>query len=101
MSQRGIDLDALAAKVARELARADEVAVRRESAPSFALPHAVSAPAPSAVATASPGVRYVRDNARIAEFIDHSVFIAVQEFRDMRQVGGAALVEHHGERIDR
>ena len=38
---------------------------------------------------------------RLAEFIDHGVYIAVQEFRDVRRVDGAALVEHHGERIDR
>jgi len=91
MSQRGIDLDALAAKVARELARADEVAVRRESAPSFALPHAVSAPAPSAVATASPGVRYVRDNARIAEFIDHTMLKAETTLAEIDQLCAEAM----------
>ena len=91
MSQRGIDLDALAAKVARELARADEVAVRRESAPSFALPHAVSAPAPSAVATASPGVRYVRDNARIAEFIDHTLLKAETTLAEIDQLCTEAI----------
>ena len=91
MSQRGIDLDALAAKVARELARADEVAVRRESAPSFALPHAVSAPAPPAVATASPGVRYVRDNARIAEFIDHTLLKAETTLAEIDQLCTEAI----------
>ena len=38
---------------------------------------------------------------RVAEFIDHGVYIAVQELRDVRRVDGAALVEHHSERIDR
>ena len=92
MSQRGIDLDALAAKVARELARADGVAVRRESAPSFALPHAVSAPDPSAVATASsPGVRYSRDNARIAEFIDHTMLRAETTLAEIDQLCTEAI----------
>jgi deoxyribose-phosphate aldolase len=87
MSQRGIDLDALAAKVARELARADEVAIRRESTPSFPLPRATSAPVPSAVATApSPGVRYVRDNARIAEFIDHTMLKAETTLAEIDQL---------------
>lgn len=37
----------------------------------------------------------------LAEFIDHGVYIAVQELRDVRRVDGAALVEHHSQRVDR
>jgi deoxyribose-phosphate aldolase len=74
MSVSPIDLDALAARVARELARADQTTgsdrgqnVRQPSAD-------VRAPASTAGASTTPsaGVRYVRENARIAEFIDHT-----------------------------
>ena len=76
MSAPPIDLDALAARVARELARADQQSAARlggaprDAAASASMPVVPSASNPSA------GVRFVRDNARIAEFIDHTVLKA-------------------------
>lgn len=63
-----VNLDALAERIARELARGDR---RAPGSPE----RAVQAPAEPATPTpaATPGVRYVRDGARIAEFIDHTL----------------------------
>jgi len=95
-----IDLDALAAKIARELARAD----RRESAGArdqradgnreSTTPPALS-PSSADVRTAgpTPGVRYVRDNARIAEFIDHTLLKAETTRSEIDQLCAEA-VEH-------
>jgi len=80
MSASPIDLDALAAKIARELSRADQVGTghtyERSSAPPSRTVAPVAAPAPRGEAAPSAGVRYVRENARIAEFIDHTVLKA-------------------------
>ena len=91
MSTAGIDLDALAAKVARELARADQRdagSVTREAggATSFA----GSSPLPSG---APAGVRYVREGARIAEFIDHTLLKAETTAAEIDQLCAEA-VEH-------
>lgn len=90
MTPSGIDLDALAAKVARELARADQVIGRRE-ATAGATPSPGMAAAP--VTAPSPGVRYVRDNARIAEFIDHTMLKAETTRAEIDQLCAEA-VEH-------
>jgi deoxyribose-phosphate aldolase len=83
----GVDLDVLAAKVALQLSRADQAGKRgagdgrREEESGSREPGTgtrASVPAGSHLAKAdSPaGVRYVRDGARIAEFIDHTLLKA-------------------------
>ena len=77
MSGAPIDLDALATRVACELARADQAGVAERRAPPAPLD--VAAPPfthEAAPAGTAPGVRYVREGARIAEFIDHTVLKA-------------------------
>jgi deoxyribose-phosphate aldolase len=70
-----IDLDALAARIARELSRADaraEASGKREERSEirgFGIPGGPPQAAPA-------GVRFVRDGARIAEFIDHTLLKA-------------------------
>jgi deoxyribose-phosphate aldolase len=88
MSSSSIDLDALAARVARELARADRPAVRAGTAGSAGL-------APLAVAVGGPpGVRFVCEGARIADFIDHTVLKAETTRDEIEKVCDEA-VEHH------
>jgi len=101
------DLDALAARVARELSRADQIG-NRESAGTqrsradgnrpggtgnrergTGNPEEHGVPSTSA----SHGVRYVRDNARIAEFIDHTLLKAESTRADIDQLCSEAL-EH-------
>lgn len=88
-----LDLDALASRVARELARADHVGgAPRDSmsAPSVPLPQGPqTAAAGNSLPTA--GVRYVRDNARIAEFIDHTLLKAEATRADVEQLCDEAL----------
>jgi deoxyribose-phosphate aldolase len=73
VSAPNIDLDALAARIARELSRADRRdATTRDSG----LPTRDSAANPVGQASAPAGVRFVRDGARIAEFIDHTLLKA-------------------------
>lgn len=91
MTRSGIDLDALAAKVARELARADQVTGRRDVTAGATPSRGMAAPAP--VTATSPGVRYVRDNARIAEFIDHTMLKAETTRAEIDQLCAEA-VEH-------
>jgi len=100
------NLDALAARIARELSRADQVG-NRESAgaqrswvdgkrepPGNREPRTGNVEEGGAVTTsASPGVRYVRDNARIAEFIDHTLLKAESTRADIDQLCSEAL-EH-------
>ena len=97
-----MDLDALAARIARELSRADQVGNRREPADGGQMgignrerglsPRAASDGA--AVAEGEPaGVRYVRDNARIAEFIDHTLLKAETTRAEIDQLCAEAL-EH-------
>ena len=95
-----LDLDALAARVARELARADQRESGRD--PSLRsgqvgnresgsrVEPSVASPAASTSAPAV-GVRYVRDNARIAEFIDHTVLKAETTRAEIEQVCTEAL----------
>jgi deoxyribose-phosphate aldolase len=81
------DLDALAARVARELSRADLGTGNRERGTENREERSL------AMAGASPGVRYVRDNARIAEFIDHTLLKAEATRADIDQLCSEAL-EH-------
>lgn len=86
-----LDLDALAARVARELARADE-APRAPRDVNAAPGGLVAAPAPHVAAPPStPGVRYVRDKARIAEFIDHTLLKAEATRADIETLCEEAL----------
>jgi len=96
MSSSSIDLDALAARVARELARADQIGNRalgtgnrehRESAAENAQQVRLAA------SGGSQGVRYMRDNARIAEFIDHTLLKAETTAAEIDQLCAEA-VEH-------
>ncbi|MBC7790358.1 MAG: deoxyribose-phosphate aldolase [Anaerolineae bacterium] len=68
-----LDLNGLARRVAEELARADQKSHARDGAagspPTSVLPSEARAPAPA-------GVSYVRDQARIADFIDHTLLKA-------------------------
>jgi len=93
MTPSGIDLDALAAKVARELARADQVAARRDASGTLPPSGASVSLAPASPAAATPGVRYVRDNARIAEFIDHTMLKAETTSAEIDQLCAEAM-EH-------
>ena len=74
-----VDLDALAQRIAGELARADSAGAGGGA------PAATAGPAPRRVTTASqppgivaspPGVSYVRSQARIADYIDHTLLKA-------------------------
>ena len=95
-----MDLDALAARIARELSRADQIG-NRESAGaqrSWADGNRESTGGTTegrglATADSSPGVRYVRENARIAEFIDHTLLKAETTRADIDQLCSEAL-EH-------
>ena len=88
----GLDLDALAAKVARELARRDE-GVRGGRAAEPGIERGAPRPAVSTTPASSPGVRFVRDNARIAEFIDHTLLKAETTAPEIDQLCDEAL-EH-------
>jgi deoxyribose-phosphate aldolase len=70
-----LDLDALAVRIARELSRADarDAGSGKREAGLGTRDSAPPAPPPS---TAPAGVRFVRDGARIAEFIDHTLLKA-------------------------
>ena len=100
MSTGGIDLDALAARVARELSRADQRdAGLGKSEPARAATGIVEARVGSAApiatdrADAPAGVRYVREGARIAEFIDHTLLKAEATGAEIDQLCAEA-VEH-------
>ena len=84
-----MDLDALAARIARELARADQVGFSARPSPT-----SVQAPVPASPSSGAPsGVRYVREGARIAEFIDHTVLKAETTRSEIEQLCAEA-VEH-------
>ena len=88
-----MDLDALAARIARELARADQAGSSARQSPG----RGQSSP-PAAVGTppragAPSGVRYVREGARIAEFIDHTVLKAETTRAEIEQLCDEAI-EH-------
>ncbi|HUF27955.1 MAG TPA: deoxyribose-phosphate aldolase [Gemmatimonadaceae bacterium] len=101
-----IDLDALARRVASELARADRPLTvgasergngRASAVKTGSAVTASSAPAtrwPSGSAASSPpGVAFVREDARMADFIDHTLLRAEATPRDVEQLCDEAL-EH-------
>lgn len=70
-----VDLNALAQRIAEELARADGASRNGGTTPASA--DATSARVASTTESSPPrGVRYVRDEARIADFIDHTLLRA-------------------------
>ena len=92
MSGARIDLDALAARVASELARADQAGVAEGRG--YAAPLDVTAPPVThgaAPAGAAPGVRWVREGARIAEFIDHTALKAETTRAEIEQLCAEAM----------
>jgi deoxyribose-phosphate aldolase len=90
VSGAALDLDALALRVAKELARADQRAA--VPGPPDEPPRAGSQPSTAAaVPTVAPGERYVRDGARIAEFIDHTLLKAETTRAEIEQLCGEAV----------
>ena len=96
-----IDLDALARRVAEQLARGDRLVSteprRHATAEASAGGAALLAP-PRAAVTAGvgappPGVAYARENARMADFIDHTLLKAEATLREVEQLCDEAL-EH-------
>lgn len=81
-------LQALAREIARELAAGDLAATRgapperHDTAPSPAAPHH-SIAARTVSAAAPPGVTFVRQNARMADFIDHTLLKAEATGREI------------------
>jgi len=91
-----LDLDALAARVARELSRADRREVGAMDSGRGDRGTAKRAQGETALTTSSSepaGVRYVRENARIAEFIDHTLLKAETTRSEIDQLCAEAL-EH-------
>ena len=96
-----LDLTALAQRIAGELARADflspgassgagsVIAIRQPGDAQSARATALSA----AVQGAPPGVEFVRSNARIGDFIDHTLLKAEATQRDVEQLCAEAA-EH-------
>ena len=88
-----LDLDALAQRIAGELARADLVARPNGGAVSPAMPARAVSQLLTASTDAPPGVEYVRANARIADFIDHTLLKAEATAREVEQLCAEAA-EH-------
>lgn len=88
-----VDLDDLASRIARELSRADQVG-NREPGSANREPGTERPERPGlGTMNGSQGVRYVGDNARIAEFIDHTLLKAEATRADIDQLCSEAL-EH-------
>ena len=88
-----LDLDALAQRIASELARADLAARPNGSAPSTGVVAMPVSQLLTASTDAPPGVEYVRANARIADFIDHTLLKAEATAREVEQLCAEAA-EH-------
>ena len=97
-----IDLDALARRVAEQLARGDRLVStesREQSASVVRMGGAAVMSAPrasvsgSSSSSAPPGVAYARENARMADFIDHTLLKAEATRREIEQLCDEAL-EH-------
>lgn len=86
-TQAPLDLHALAARVASELAARDQVTRSAPSAPAVELPRSV----PAGRVAAPIGVQYVRDNARIADFIDHTLLKAEATAAEVDKLCAEAL----------
>lgn len=83
-----LDLDALAQRIAGELAKAD-LAARPNgaaAAPSTTVAARPVAQLLTASSDAPPGVEYVRANARIGDFIDHTLLKAEATAREVEQL---------------
>jgi deoxyribose-phosphate aldolase len=92
-----LDLTALAQRIAGELARADYVSPNASSATAVSARAAsgvVSTPAVASAVSAPMGVEYVRANARIGDFIDHTLLKAEATARDVEQLCAEAA-EHN------
>ena len=83
-----LDLDALAQRIASELAKADLVAkpAGTTGAAASAVVQRAASPLLTASTDAPPGVEYVRANARIGDFIDHTLLKAEATARDIEQL---------------
>jgi len=88
-----LDLDALAQRIAGELAKADLAARPNGSASSTGVAARPASPLLTASTDAPPGVEYVRANARIADFIDHTLLKAEATAREVEQLCAEAA-EH-------
>jgi deoxyribose-phosphate aldolase len=92
-----LDLTALAQRIAGELARADYVTPNGHGGTAVATRVAtgpVSSPSPSPRAVDAPlGVEFVRANARIGDFIDHTLLKAEATARDVETLCAEAA-EH-------
>jgi deoxyribose-phosphate aldolase len=91
-----VDLDALAARVARELSRADrrELGISPAGSRERAMAQRGQSESAAGARSGEPaGVRYVRENARIAEFIDHTLLKAETTHAEIDQLCAEAL-EH-------
>ena len=93
-----LDLTALAQRIAGELARADYLAPNAGGGTAV-VPRAASGPVSGVPTTgkaidAPPGVEYVRANARIGDFIDHTLLKAEATARDVEQLCAEAA-EHN------
>ena len=84
-----LDLDRLAARLAEQLAAADRTRRSAAEGPRPTPP----APAPASNGGAPPGVKYVRDGARIADFIDHTLLKAETTAADIDKLCAEAA-EH-------
>jgi deoxyribose-phosphate aldolase len=92
-TQAPLDLHALAARVASELASRDQVMRSPSAAGARTEPAPAARSAPAGRVTAPPGVAYVRDNARIADFIDHTLLKAEATAAEIDKLCAEA-VEH-------
>ena len=88
-----IDLDGLAARIARELAQRDVAQRVAPATPDQDGLHPSPSPTPGASGAAPRGVAYVRDEARIADFIDHTVLKPETTRSEIEQLCAEAL-EH-------
>jgi len=88
-----LDLDALAQRIAGELARADLVARPNGGTVAPSMPARAISQLLTASTDAPPGVEYVRANARIADFIDHTLLKAEATAREVEQLCAEAA-EH-------
>lgn len=88
-----LDLDALAQRIAGELAKADLAARPNGGTAAPALPARTVSQLLTASTDAPPGVEYVRTNARIADFIDHTLLKAEATAREVEQLCAEAA-EH-------
>jgi deoxyribose-phosphate aldolase len=93
-----IDLDALARRIAGELAKTDLAPSRTQNGGGSGYPSSAAPAAPGRAPAAErggapPGVSFVRENARMADFIDHTLLKAEGTAREVEQLCAEAA-EH-------